>query len=217
MEIGLSGRAGEERLRGRVVAGFERPSSMRLMGVGPFGQLGFILAARAGTGTLLLPREERIIRNAAPEAILEALTGVALGPADLLAVFTGCVLPEPRATAGRIHAGGLASIDIESADQLSTPRRTATIYLRRVGSQWQLRAARRERWQIEYMPPTASLPQSVTLLSTNPDVRVDLRASLSQIETNADLDPAAFRVEEPKGVTPLTIEELREAGPLRGQ
>ena len=188
---------------------------MRLIGVAPFGPPAFELAARGGSATLLLPREERIIRNAAPEAILEAMTGVALGPADLLAVFTGCVLSAPRPTGGRTHAGGWASVDIERAEQPGTPRQTATLYLRRVGSQWQLRAARRDRWQIEYTPSTGLFPQSVRLLSTNP--AVNLSASLSQIETNTVLDPAAFRVEEQKGVTPLTIEELREAGPLRGQ
>jgi hypothetical protein len=137
-----------------------------------------------------------------------------LDAADLLAVFTGCVVPGPRAIAGRLHAGGLASIDLESADQ-GTQRRTATVYLRRNGSQWQLRAAKRDRWQIEYIPGSGSFPQSVRLISTNPDVAVGITATLSQIETNSDLDPAAFRVEEPKGVTPLTIDELRQAGPLR--
>jgi hypothetical protein len=215
MEIGLSGSVGDQKLRGRVVAGFERPSSMHLQGVAPFGGPVFILAGRGGSATLLLTREERIIRNAPPEAILGALTGVALAPADLLAVFTGCVVPGPRATAGRLHPGGLASIDVESGDQGT--QRTATVYLRRDGSQWQLRAARRDGWQIEYTPGTGSFPQSVRLISTKPDVRVGITASLSQIETNTVLDPAAFTVEEPKGVTPLTVDELRQAGPLRAQ
>jgi len=214
MEIGLSGRAGSEPLRGRVIAGFERPSSMHLEGVAPFGGPVFVLAARGGSATLLLTREDRIIRNAPPEAILGALTGVALDPADLLAVFTGCVVPGPRAIAGHLHAGGLASIDVESGDQ-GTQRRTATLYLRRNGSQWELRAAKRDRWQIEYTPGAGSFPQSVRLISTNPDVVVGITAALSQIETNQDLDPKAFTVEEPKNVMPLTVDELRRAGPLR--
>jgi hypothetical protein len=213
MEIGLSGRAGKEPLRGRVIAGFERPSSMRLEGVA-FGGPVFILAARDGSATLLLTREDRIIRKAPPDAILGALTGVALDPADLLAVFTGCVVPAPRATAGRLHPGGLASIDVESAGQ-GTQRRTATVFLRRNGSQWQLHAAKRDRWQIEYVPGTGSFPQSVRLISTSPDVVVGITAALSQIETNEDLDPKAFVVEEPKTVMPMTIDELRQAGPLR--
>jgi hypothetical protein len=215
MELGLSGRVGEERLRGRVIAGFERPSSMHLEGVAPFGGPVFILAARNGSATLLLPRDARIVRNAAPEAILEQLTGVSLAPADLQAVFTGCVLPAPKATAGRMHAGGWTSIDIESADA-SAPR-TATLFLRRVGADWQLRAARRDRWQIEYTAWQGQFPQTVRLTSMTTTVPVDLRSSLSQIETNRDLDAAAFTLEEPPGVTPISLGELRQAGPLRDQ
>ena len=213
-EIGLSGRVGDQRLSSvRVIAGFERPSSIHLQGVAPFGGPVFLLSGRGDSATLLLPREDRIIRNAPPGAILGALTGVALDPADLLAVFTGCVLPGPRATGGRLHAGGLASVDIESADQ--GIRRTATLYLRRTGSQWQLRAATRDRWQIEYTPGTGSFPQLVRLISTNPDLRVGINAALSQVETNQAVDPKAFIVEEPKNVMPMTVEELRQAGPLR--
>src|SRR5687767_2708997 len=73
-ELGLSGRAGEQRLRGRIIAGFARPSSMRLEGVPPFGAALFILAARGSAATLLLPRDSRVVRNASPEAILGALT-----------------------------------------------------------------------------------------------------------------------------------------------
>jgi hypothetical protein len=213
-ELGLSGRVGDERLRARVVAGFERPSSMHLEGVAPFGQPVFILAARNGTATLLLPGDKRILRGSAPEAILEALVGVTLAPADLLAVFTGCVVPTPRAIAGRIHQGGLASIDVESGDQQGGPR-SATLYLQRAGSVWQLRAARRDKWQIEYVQGSGTFPESVRLVS--PEQRVNLGASLSQVETNVDIDAAAFAVEERKDLTPLTIEELRDAGPLRGQ
>ena len=214
-EIGLSGRVGDEPLRSiRVIAGFEQPSSIHLQGVAPFGGPIFLLAGRAGSATLLLPRDERIIRNAAPEVILGALTGLALDPADLLAVFTGCVVPAPRATAGRLHSGGFASIDVESADP-TTRGRTATVYLRRSGSQWQLRAATRERWQIEYTPGTSSFPQLVKLISTSPDLRVGLNAALSQVETNQAVDPKAFIVEDQKDLMPMTIEELRQAGPLR--
>ena len=217
MEIGLSGRVGDEPIRSvRVLAGFERPSSIHLEGVAPFGGPIFLLAGRAGSASLLLPRDDRIVRDAPPEAILGALTGVELDPADLQAVFTGCVVPVPRAIGGRLHNGGFASIDVESADQ-GNPRRTATLYLRRSGSQWQLRAAKRDRWQFEYTSGAGAFPQSVRLISTNPAVRVGLTAALSQVETNQDIDPKAFTVEAPKNVMPMTIEELRQAGPLRGQ
>jgi hypothetical protein len=213
-ELRLSGRAGDERIRGPVFVGFERPSSMRLQGVAPFGPPVFVLAGRGESATLVLPREERIIRNAPPEGILEALTGVSLGPADLLAVFTGCVVPAPQPTAGRLHAGGLASIDIQSADQ-AQPRRTATIFVQRAGSGWQLGGARRDRWQIEYAFGTGLFPQSVRLVSLSQDVSVNITAELASIETNVDLDPAAFTIQEQQNLQPLTLEELRRAGPLR--
>src|SRR5687767_3361512 len=50
-ELSLSGRAGSQTLRGRVVAGFERPDSMRLEGLAPFGAPVFILAARGNQAT----------------------------------------------------------------------------------------------------------------------------------------------------------------------
>ena len=206
-ELGLSGRAGDQRLRGPIVAGFERPSSMRLEAVGLLGRRVFTLVARDGSGTLLLEGEARILRNAPPDAILAALTGVNLSPGDLQAILTGCVVPSPRPTAGRLHGNGLASIDLESG---------ATIYLQRQANQWRLRAARRNGWQIEYAAWEGQFPRSVRLESASPDARVDLTTTISQLETNTDLDPAAFRVDAPAGARPLTLEELRQAGPLRG-
>lgn len=212
-EIGLSGRAGDESVRGTVFAGFERPASMRLQAVGPLlvGPV-FTLTARGGRATLVLHRDSAILRDEAPEAILEAMAGVALAPADLQAVFTGCVLPAPRAISGTLHANGMASIDIETTE---LPRRTAKLFLRRSGSQWQLRSAQRDRWQIDYEPWTGSFPQTVSLIAREPSVNI--RAALSQIETNREIDPAAFTVDAKNDLTPITLEELREAGPLRGQ
>jgi outer membrane lipoprotein-sorting protein len=206
-EIALSGRAGSEKLRGRVHAGFERPGSMRLEGIAPFGAPAFILAARGETATLLLPRDARVVRGARAEQILGALAGVALAPADLQAVLTGCVVPQPRASAGRLHGRDLASIDLEGG---------ATVYLRRMGGRWVLIAARRGEWQIEYTAWQGQFPTSVRLQSETP-VRVDLTASLSQVEANVDLDAAAFVVTVPPNTDPMSLDELREAGPLRGQ
>lgn len=126
-ELALSGHAGRTRLRGRVVAGFERPAAMRLEGVAPFGPPAFILVARGGDATLLLPREERVVTGASPEDVLGALTGVALAPADLQAILTGCVVPVPHPTAGRLHGNGWISIDLEGG---------ATVFAVRQGQGW---------------------------------------------------------------------------------
>jgi len=205
-EIGMSGRAGRQRLRGRVVAGFARPASMRLEGVAPFGAPAFILVARGENATLLLPRDEpRVLRGPKPEDILGALTGVALGPADLQAILTGCVVPAPQAMEARRHANGWASIDLAGG---------ARLYLEPARGGWTLRAATRAGWQIEYPAWSADFPQSVRLQSSQPDVNVDLTAALSQIETNKDLEDAAFTVNVPPGADPIMLDELRDSGPL---
>lgn len=207
-ELALSGRAGGRSLRGRVIAGFERPASMRLEGVAPLGPPAFILAARAGSATLVLPRDNRVLRMAAAAEILGALTGVALSPADLQAILTGCVVAEPGATGGRLHQNGWASIDLAGG---------ATLFLERADGAWQPRAARRPGWQIEYPSWQGGVPQTVRLRSLAGAVEVDLTATVSQRETNVPLDAAAFSVTVPPGARDLTLDELREAGPLRAQ
>jgi hypothetical protein len=205
-ELALAGRAGGRSLRGRVIAGFERPASMRLEGVAPFGPPGFILAARDGSATLVLPRDNRVLRMAPAAEVLGALTGVALAPADLQAILTGCVAADPVPTAGRLHQNGWASIDLAGG---------ATLFLARGDGEWQPRAARRPGWQVEYPSWQAGFPDTVRLRSLEQAVDVDLTAAVSQRETNVALDPAAFSVTAPASARDLSLDELREAGPLR--
>ena len=203
-EVGLRGRAGGRRLSGRLHAGFERPASMRLEAVAPFGPPGFILATRGEQAVLLLPRDERVVRGQSADAILGALTGVMLAPADLQAILTGCVDPVAKPVGGRLHANGWASIDLDGG---------VTLYLRRMGS-WQVRAARRSGWEVEYPAWQGSFPQEIRLRSVSDPANVDMTATLSQIEVNVDVDPAAFTVDVPASAAPLSVEELRDAGPL---
>ena len=205
-ELGLSGRAGDRRIRGRAIVGFARPDSLRLEGVAPFGPPAFILAARGAMGTLLLPRDNRAVRGAPPADILDALTGVALSPADLQAVLTGCVVPAAIPSAGRLHQNGWASIDLGNS---------TTLYLDREGTAWRVRAGRRQGWNVEYPVWQGAFPGAVRLTSSSGAVTVDLTASVSQLETNVQLDEAAFAVNVPAGVIELSVAELREAGPLR--
>ena len=204
-ELGLSGRAADQRIRGRAVVGFESPDAMRLEGLAPIGQPAFILVSRAGRATLLLPRDARVLTGANAGDILGALTGVTLGPADLQAILTGCVVPSPRVASGTEQDGWV----------ILTLDGGATLYLRRVRAALELRAARRDNWQIEYADWQNGLPRMVRIISTAAPA-VDVRAQLSQLETNVDLEDAAFTVDVPRDAQPITLDELREAGPLRG-
>ncbi len=207
-ELALSGRVGDQRLRGRVIAGFDRSGSMRLEGVAPFGPPAFVLAARPGSAILLLPRDERVVRHPDARDVLGALSGVPLAPADLLAVVTGCVVPDPAPSAGRLHERGWASIELGGG---------ATAYLQQVSGAWQVRAARRAPWEIEYDQWLGGLPRLVRLRASEGQAPVDAAVQVSQIETNVDLPATAFTLDIPPNTAELTLDELRRAGPLRGQ
>lgn len=205
-ELALSGRAGEQKLRGRALAGFQTPDAMRLEGLAPFGAPAFILVARGREATLLLPRDDRVLRGASAAEILGALTGVALAPVDLQAILTGCVMPAPKAVSGTQYGADWRSIDLQDG---------ARIYLRRVGVAWQLRAAGRGAWRIEYAPSSGAFPRSVRLVRSEAPA-VDMTAEIAQLETNVPVDSAAFAVDVPRDALPITLDELRDAGPLRG-
>jgi hypothetical protein len=204
-ELALSGQAGGQRVRGRAIVGFERPDSIRLEGVAPFGPPAFILAARDAVAVLLLPRDNRVLRGARAEEILGALTGVGLAPTELQAVLTGCVSAMQGATGGRVHGNGWASVDLAGG---------GVLYLERVNGRWRGRAASRAGWQIEYPEWRGTFPQTVHLRSTDPRVVVNLTALVSQLESNVEIDPAAFTVTAPPDARTLTLAELRDSGPL---
>lgn len=206
-ELALSGRVGEQRLRGRVHAGFAAPAAMRLEGVAPFGPPAFILAARAETATLLMPRDDRVVTGEPPDALLGALTGVPWSPDDVRAVVSGCVTAAPVATGGRLHQDGWASIDLDGG---------ARMYLRQRAGAWRVVAATRGAWRVDYTLWEGRFPGAFRLRSDADAVRVDLSASTSQLETNLPIDPAAFVVDVPPGAEAMTLAELRRLGPLRG-
>src|SRR4029078_1775934 len=81
--MAMSGKAGKTKLRGRVDGGFGAAGRGRREGIPPFGKPVFVLVADQGKGTLVLTREDRVLRDAPPEAIVGALAGVALAPDHL--------------------------------------------------------------------------------------------------------------------------------------
>ena len=110
-EINVSGRAGREKIRARLLAGFSAPGAIRLEAVAPFGRPGFILAADQHAATLLLPRDGRVLRGAAPGDVLEALSGIPLSPDDLRLALAGC--PPAGATPGAASRYGTAWTTID--------------------------------------------------------------------------------------------------------
>jgi outer membrane lipoprotein-sorting protein len=206
-ELGVSGTVGSGKIRGRVIAGFERPGRFRLEGVAPFGPPAFILAADAGHATLLMPRAGEVLTNQPPERVLEALVGVSLSPDVLQAVLSGCVDPEPLPVAGSRYSTGWARVELNGG---------TAAFLREEAGRWQIRAALRSTLAIEYeFAGNGRMPKSVRLKSAPGNVPVaSLRLSLSQVEVNAPLDAKAFAVAIPPAASPITLADLKQAGPL---
>jgi len=151
-ELSLSGRAAGERIRGRVIAGLEAGGSVRLEGVAPFGPPVFILAGRAERATLLLPREHRVLTDTPVPAVLERLTGLALGADDLRLMVSGCLVDNAAPADGRQWPGGWQAVTLGS-------ERVA--YLRVRQGQPVVIAADYGPWHLDYSEHASGYPRVV--------------------------------------------------------
>jgi hypothetical protein len=208
--IALRGRRGETSLNGRVRAGLAAPGLVRLEGLAPFGAPGFYLVARPGASTLWLTREARVLTDVPAADMLEGLTGVPFGPDDLRAVLTGCLVPDPRPVSGRRY-GEWVVVDLAGG---------AVAYLRPIEDEYYLVAGTRDGLTVEYGDFRRRIPRQVRVLSTEADApgratrSLDLRATLSQLSLNVEIPDVAFSLTVPADVVPMTLDELRGAGPL---
>jgi hypothetical protein len=206
-EVAVNGEAGGRRTRARLAIGVAEPSSAYIEAPAPFGAPIFIFAARGQDATLLLPRDRRVLEHGRPSDVLEAIAGVPLGPADLRAALTGCAL----------------AVDSKAARRLDDRWRVVPghdeLYLRRErdADPWRLVAVIHHdssaEWRAEYRDFLDNLPRSIRLTSSVAH-RFDLRLTLSQVEMNVPLEPETFQLQVPPGTTPITLQELRDAGPL---
>jgi hypothetical protein len=214
-EVGVAGRISGQRVRNRILAGLAAPASARLEGIAPFGPPFFIFASRDGDATLLLPREERVLEHGQPDRVLEALTGVPLGEADLRTTLTGC------ARAPEIDSGRALGEDWRIVRDGATD-----LYLHRTpAAPWRIVSAVHHsssssssevppagEWRAEYGDFQNGLPRTVRLASSDRR-RFDLRLSLSQVDVNTPLGADVFRVRLPSSARPMSLDDLRHARP----
>lgn len=195
------------KVRGRIDAGFEAPARARLEAVAPFGKPVFVLVADGNRGTLVLPREDRVLREAAPDQIVEALAGVRLGPSALRTVVSGCGLAAGTPADGRTFADGWTAMSVGDG----------TLYLRKNAGAWEVAAAVSGPVTVMYADYAAGRPSTIHLRAdAQGGPSADLTLRLSDVEINSPLDPRTFKVDLPAHGVPLTLEELRRAGPLGG-
>jgi hypothetical protein len=205
LEMSVHGTAGGHRLRGRLSAGLAKPASARLEAAAPFGPPVFVFVAINDDASLLLPRDRRVLEHGKAADVLEAISGVPLGAAGLRSLVTGCA-DKPDAS------DAVAFGD----DWRAAPDGSDNVYFRREGGNgtWRIvSTTKREAWRADYSMFENGLPHAVRLVS-QPAGRFDLQMELSQVDVNVPLGPEAFRLTPAGTPTPITLEELRESGPL---
>jgi hypothetical protein len=205
-EIRLSGRAGGERLRGTLHAGFAAPGALRLEAVAPFGPPVFVLAGRDNRATLLFPRDNRVLPDVALADVLDRLTALALSADDVRLVLTGCLSDGVTAANGRSWNGGWSAVSLGS---------DMTAYLQQRNGEPVIMAADYGPWLVDYGDHLNGWPRTVRIRSREPG-RVDATARLDQLQTNVELDERAFTVDIPPSAERITLNDLRAIAPLRG-
>lgn len=164
------------------------------------GRSLFLLAGGAERATLWLREDNRAVTDA-PAAIIDAMLGVGLSPARLLAVLTGCAA---------------RSLDVKQAERFGRLLRVETpdavVYLEQQHGAWQTRAAQVDGFTVQYDRDGTSVPQRIVITADpgRPPARLDVR--VSQAELNRELEARFFT--PPAGAAaadPMSIDELRRA------
>ena len=210
LEMSVHGTVGGRRVRGRLTAGLATPASARLEAVAPFGQPIFVFVATNGDASVLLPRDKRVLEHGTPADVLDAVTGVPLDAAGLRSLVTGCAnAPDADGTRAR---GEMWRVAPDGGDEVYIHRDAAPAPWRLVSTVHHA-VAPAAGWRVEYSMFDNNLPHVVRLVS-DPAGRFDLQLDLSQIELNVPLGADAFRLPRTTGVAPISLDELRQSGPL---
>jgi hypothetical protein len=200
-ELHVSGRIGDgPRLKATVLAGFTATDDVRLEMPAPFGGKIFVLGGMAGSATLVT-RDDHVLTASAGK-IIEALVGLPFGPHALLSLLTACSDREP--------------VDAERyGDVLAVRAPDARMYLRQAGAEWRVVASDLTDLRIEYSWGVDGWPAELRVASQSGHAPVlGLTITARQVEVNSPMPASTFSVIVPPAATPVSLEELRAAGPL---
>jgi hypothetical protein len=203
-DLRLSGRIDGERVRGTLQVGLTA-DSMRLEGLAPFGGPVFVLAAQPSRAVLLLPRETAVVRGTSAAEMLDAIVGVSLAPADLLAVVSGCGLADWKVTGGAAFADDAwTRLDLEGDRRLWLHRLDAA-------APPVIVAAEDARWRIEYTRAASGWPAVIRLVqrAAGP-VRTDAAFAVDAPEAMDALPDGALDVDVPAGTRVVGVGDLKK-------
>lgn len=201
-DLRLSGRIDGERVRGTLQVGVAR-DAMRLEGLAPFGAPVFVLAARPGQAVLLLPRESAVARGASSPELLDAIVGVALTPADLLAIVSGCGVSDWDVRGGATFGTSWTRLDLDEG---------RVLWLQvNPGGAPVLMAAADGRWQIEYTRSGPGWPTAIRLRGAagSSAGQTDAVFALDAPEALGALPEGALDVDVPAGAREVSLADLR--------
>jgi len=197
-ELRVSGRIAGQRVPG-LTTGLAVDAGRLAIDARLSGRRVFSLAGDLSDVVLLRHLDARVARGSAVD-LVDALVGVPLTPARLLALLSGCVAVDATVTAAdRIGAHA----------RLHTP--DSTIYLAERDGRWRLVAAEFGDVVADYRRLEDGWPREVELRRT-PDVTLMLR--VIEFERNSQLPSAVFQVQVPASFVEIPLDELRRDGPL---
>ena len=168
--------------RGTLHAGLAAPASVRVEAIAPFGQPVFILAGRDNRATLLMPREDSVLRDAPVATVLERLTGLALSATDLRLILTGCLSVPADPSNGRAFANGWRAVTLGSG---------IVAYLKTVNGTPVVVAADHGDWRVDYAQHLNGWPREVRIRSVSGDV--DVTAAIARVRDERDARPQGVR------------------------
>jgi hypothetical protein len=203
-DLRLSGRIDGERVRGTLQVGLTA-DSMRLEGLAPFGGPVFVLAAQPSRAVLLLPRETAVVRGTSAAEMLDAIVGVSLAPADLLAIVSGCGLADWKVTGGAAFGDDAwTRLDLDGDRRLWIHRLNAA-------APPVIVAAEDARWRIEYTRAASGWPAVIRLVqrAAGP-VRTDAAFAVDAPEAMDALPDGALDVDVPAGTRVVGVGDLKK-------
>lgn len=212
-EVGVAGRLGREKVRGRLLVGFDSGGRARLEALAPFGQPVFVLVADGGRGTLLLPRERRVVRDVAADELFAAVAGIRADGDDLRWLLTGCLVGDGDPADGRRLEGGWSAVTLAGG--------RATAFLRQVQGAPRVVSGRvTPRGSLDalhagYDAYTADgLPRTIRLENPSSASPLTLQLTLRDVGVNEPIGAAAFAVDVPADAAPMSLAELQASSPL---
>jgi hypothetical protein len=169
------------------------------------GRSIFLLAGTRDHASLYIDDGHRVATGR-PEELTDALFGVKLGPERWLALLAGCVSPTPAGADG-----------VRYGDDLAVTAGVVRVFLSKTADGWQVHHGAFDGLIVTYEAFAFSLPGRWRL-SSEPDRHpaVSLSVAVDRPTTAVAIPPEAYSLKNlPADVTSMSLEELRQAGPLQ--